>query len=73
MIKSVYIEFDPILPSQWQKFYKAILDHMKKDNLRIVTWETGIVLNENPNRDKSLLDTIDSIADKSKFDYGERN
>ena len=62
MIKSVYIEFDPILPSRWQKFYKAIIDHMKDDNLRILTWETGIVLNENPNRDKNELDIIDAIG-----------
>lgn len=41
-VNSLYIEFDPVLNSQWAELYKVILDAMKKNHYRMIRWEVGL-------------------------------
>lgn len=53
-INSLYFEIEPVDINEWSKLRSTIMQHMKENNMKIITWETGLV--KCPDKDEKQND-----------------
>lgn len=62
-VNSLYIEFEPVNHSQWKNLYSTVLNAMKENQFKMITWETGMTDIDYKHFEDNQIDIEDLIND----------